>query len=212
MDNRELATLILLGATVLGLAILTARKPDLRTSLKGVDASMIAPAILIPTVLLVAWIFGLIVAAKSLGIWDGGLIFSAIFWSGATGVVLFFQSGTRKGDEPFLRPALHRALAVGVFVEIVASFFVFDLWVELLAPVATLLLLLSLIADRDPESTSAKNLVDGLLGFVGIAMALAWVVQFISGFDEFDWGHAGRQLGMPVWLTLGLLPYLYLDH
>ena len=75
---------------------------------------------------------------------------------------------------------------------------------------AFLRLLLSLIAGRDPGSASAKNLIDSLLGFIGIAMALAWVVQFISSFDEFDWGHAGRQLGMPVWLTLGLLPYLYL--
>jgi hypothetical protein len=211
MDNRELAALILLGATVLGVAILAARKPDLRASLKGVGASMIAPAILIPTALLAAWIFGLIVAAKSLGLWDDNLLFGAIFWSGATGLILFFQVGTRKGDEPFLRPALRHALAVGVFIEIVASFFVFDIWVELLlAPVATLLLLLSLIAGQDGEYASAKNLVDGLLGFIGIAMALAWVVQFISGINEFDWGHAERQLGMPVWLTLGLLPFLYL--
>jgi hypothetical protein len=211
MDNRELATLILLGVTVLGVAVLAVRKPDFRASLKGLGASMIAPAILIPSALLAAWILGLIAAADSLGLWDDGLILSAVLWSGATGVVLFFQVGTRKRDEPFLRPALHRALAVGVFIEVAASFFVFDLWVELvLAPFATLLLLLSLVASQDPKSASAKNLIDGLLGLVGIAMALAWIIQFISGFDQFDWGHAERQLGMPIWLTLGLLPFLYL--
>lgn len=211
MDNRELATLILLGLTVFGAAVLVARKPDLRASLRDVGASMIAPVILIPFVLLAAWILGLIVAANSLGLWDDGLILSAVFWSGATGVVLLFQVGTRRGDEPFLRPALHRALAVGVFLEIAVSFFVFDLWLELLlAPVATVLLLLSFVVGRDPKSARVKNLIDGLLGLVGVGMALAWVIQFISGLDRFDWEHAGRQLGMPVWLTLGLLPYLYL--
>lgn len=81
---------------------------------------------------------------------------------------------------------------------------------SVLAPFATLLVLLSLVASRDPESASAKKVIDGLLSLVGIAMALAWIIQFVSGFDQFDWGHGGRQLGMPVWLTLGLLPFLYL--
>jgi len=50
MDNRELATLILLGATVLGVTVLAVRKPDFRASLKGLgteqerELAVVAPA------------------------------------------------------------------------------------------------------------------------------------------------------------------------
>ncbi len=211
LDNRELATLILLVAGTVAVAVLAVRSRSVRESLGAVATSFAHPKVLFPLLALGGCVVGLVVLARQVGLWEGGLTFSVIAWTATTGVGLLFKVAGRKRAEPFFRPTLKWALSVTVFVEVALAFVVFSLWVELiLAIVLSVLLMFLAVAETKPELAQLKRFLGTVIGLLGFVIVGLTVARLISGWDTFDKTHALRELALPLWLTIGMTPYVYL--
>lgn len=70
--------------------------------------------------------------------------------------------------------------------------------------------MLSAVASADEKLASVKNFIDGLLGFLGLAIIALTAINLIGNWGDLDKAHLLRQLALPLWLTLGVIPYLYL--
>ncbi len=211
MDNREFATLILSAVMAVAIAAFAMRNRGTRKSLIGVFAALSAPKVIGPILGFGVWVFALVTLAKKVGLWDDGLIFPAVLWTVTAGLGLIFKLASRKSGEPFFRPMIARTFRLTVFVEIIVGLYAFSLGIELvLLIVASFLGLLSVVADSDEKYEPVKKLLDGLIGFIGLAIIVLTVVNLASGWSELDKGHILRQLVLPLWLTLGAIPYLYL--
>jgi hypothetical protein len=211
LNNRELATLILAGAIVLAIGFFAARNRSFRASLKGVVKALFAIKVLTPILALVGWVIGLALLAENVGLWDDGLVFPAALWTITVGLGLIYKLASRRSNEPFFKPILGRAFRVTVFVEVVIGLFAFSLGLELVLLVAaSFLAMLSVVARSDEKYEPARKLVDGLLGLIGLAFIALTVISLISDWDQLDKEHLLRQLALPLWLTIGVTPYLYL--
>jgi hypothetical protein len=73
-----------------------------------------------------------------------------------------------------------------------------------------LLARLSVVADKDERSRSVKKLVDGLLALIGLALLAFASRQVYANWGNIDKHAALLQLVLPIWLTIGLLPFIYL--
>jgi hypothetical protein len=211
MNNRELATVILGGLVVVAIGLYATRNPGVRASLAGVLRAFLGPKVLGPILAFGGWVFGLIALSKKVGLWDDGLIFPAVLWTASAGLGLIFKLVSRKSGEPFFRPLIRRTFSLTLFVEAIVGLVAFSLgWELALLAFATFLGMLSAVAGTDEKLASVKNFIDGLVGLIGLAVIALTAINLIGNWGDLDKAHILRQLALPLWLTLGVIPYLYL--
>ena len=206
LNNRELASLILLGALLFW--VLSYRQT--RKSLRGIVASIGQPVLLLPILGLVASVCGLVVLGRKLGLWEPALVPATAAWVLFPGMSLLYRTGTRKEGEPFFRPTVARAFNLTWLIEVFVGFYVFGVLVELSLLIMLIVLgrLSAAAADRE-RYRPVKQLVDGVLVVIGIGLLLYVAISVVTDWDELDKAFAARAFLLPVGLTLGLLPYLY---
>lgn len=203
MNNRELATVIWLG---IGLAACLFSR-EIRGALWQVARSFSHPKVLGPVVALAAWTLGLVVLAHMWGLWEPDARNDTVVWFVTVGVVLYF-SLERVTREGFFRTTALRAVAVAVFVEGFVNLAVLSLPVELvLVPAVTFLGMLVAVSEGKEEYASAHRLVTDIVSVIGLC---ALVYGSIRLAEDFDAGYTVRALVLPVWLTLGVLPLVYI--
>ena len=87
LDNREIATLILLGAA----AAWGLLQQKLRSGLGSVFRTILGPLILIPLIGILAWIGLELWVGMRLGLWNTTLIKGTVLWVVGSAGVLFFN-------------------------------------------------------------------------------------------------------------------------
>ena len=205
LNNREWATLFWLGA----LLALVLWWKETRALLGNVARIAANWKIWVPFLALVAWTAILVVLAYHIRLWTTELIRDTVIWVGS-GVALYFSVTQVARQTHFFRGTALAAFKATVFIEFYVNLYVFPFLVELiLLPMVTVLLMLSVIAGRDQRTRDVKALVDTLTALVGLALLAFVTVSLMVNWRQVDWPGTLRRLTLPIWLTLGLLPFLY---
>lgn len=207
LDNRELAALIWLGiAVVLALFLKQARAVI-------VDVFRLAfqPFILRWLFLLFAYISLEIWLGIRVGLWNPGLIKPTIIWSLGSGVGLSFSAITSTGESRFFRRALTATFAVALAVEFFMNLFVMSFLAEFfLQPTVAILATLALVAGSDEEHHPVKIFCESLLALLGFTLLGFTLWQLYINWSSLDHSQLWREFFLPIWLTVGLVPFLYL--
>lgn len=204
INNRELVLII--GVTVAFAALLLHR--GFRSS---VARASFSPVIAVPILLLAGWVVGLAFASTRIHLWDGELTIDATVWFFGTALVLLLTATQALSEERFFRRTILGIISVGVFVEVFVNLYVFSLWIELaLLPALAVLLMLSVVAGSEQRFASVKALIDTVLGLIGLALIAYVVFQIATDWQDFDRTGALRKFALPVWLTIGVVPFVYL--
>jgi hypothetical protein len=206
LNNREIAVLVWLGA---GFAWAMST-PDVRGSLWQLVKVVFSSGVLLATILAyAAWTVGLVHLAARAGLWESELTSDTVVWALAS-FALLFNSERILEDKNFLRQKVALALRATILIEVFVNLVVFPLPVELvLVPFVTLLAMLSAFSGTKPEYAQVGKLVDSLLGWIGIALLAFVAISLVVDPSRLD-GTTGLRFLLPVWLSLGLLPYSYL--
>ncbi len=206
LDNREWAALFWLVVALLW--ILSRR--DLRPSLTGLPHIVLRPLILLPLAGMLAYVALEVWIGAKLALWKTGLLKGTIIWVIASALAMFFGFN-KAAEERFFRQGIRRALGATVFAEFFINLVPFSLcWELLIQPVVTLLVLCSLAANLDGSRRQVKKGIDGLLAVIGFVLFGITARALYATWDEIDKHMLFLQFALPVWLTIGLLPYVYL--
>ncbi|HEX2192872.1 MAG TPA: hypothetical protein VHH09_06720 [Acidimicrobiales bacterium] len=182
----------------------------MRPSLWSVVRAAASPKILAPAALLAAWVTGLVVMASKVGLWDRDRATDTVFWFVTAGLVLFGRFVNVSAERHFLRRTALATLELSALVQVLSEVFVLSLVAEVtLQPVFALLGGLSVVAAREREHRQVKTLVDGLILVGSTALLLYVVVGLANNWSSLDKGDLLQQFALPVWLTVGVLPYIY---
>jgi hypothetical protein len=202
MNNREKATVIWL-AIALGAGL---RQREIRSALREVVKCFAQPKIVGPLLAFAGWTVGLVVLAHLVGLWESDVRNDTVLWFITVGVAILF-SLREVTEDGFVRKSARRALAVTALVEGFANLEVFSLAVELvLLPVLALLGALAVVSESKKEYAPVRRLVSGLLSIFGVCILLYVAGRLVADFEA---GHTLRALALPVWLTIGSLPFVY---
>ncbi len=206
LDNREVAAFTWL----LLVTFWAVSRSDVRSSLRSVGRAALHPKILASLVGLWLWSAGLVVGGYRLGIWSPNLIKDTLIWVLGPGVALLFGLADFRGDHHFFRRAAVATIRLSVVLAFFLNFYVFPLLLEfLLQPLIAGLVILSVVAERQPEHRRAKNLVDGALGMLGLALLTFAGYRALREPGSLANWETTRQFLLPVWLTLGSLPFVF---
>ena len=207
-DNRQLATIILLAA-FLGWAL---SRRDARTSARSIAKQFVHHKVLIPFLLYGVWLVVLHWLGRQLNLWNPRLIGESIFWAGVSGFALLTLAVTEAGKKDnFFR---HKTVETIKFTAFFVGFLnlkALSLVGELiLQPVATILAIMRVVAGHDEKHRSIRKPLDGALAIVGVGLLAYTVLWLVQDWSRIDKGQEVRKLFMPVWLTVGAFPFVFI--
>lgn len=204
LTNRELATLIWLGALLL---VLMARR-DGRSILRDLVGAFVPIAPLIAVFVL--YVLGLVIAGQRLGWWNPDLAKDSVIWFLTIGFPMWLNVKGASEDGYYRRTAI-RTIGVGAFVGFylnLTSFLVpVEMALQLLLLIATWM---SVMGKRDPKVKPVKKLGDWLLFLIALALALNTANELATNWATLDKAETLLSFVLPVWLTFGLLPFIFL--
>ena len=209
LNNRELAALIWIGVALLW----ALSKPDVRESFVEVIKAFLKPQILIPIAAMLAWVGLEISVGIRLALWNPALAKSTILWTvGSAGVLLFncTQIDSGGNQQHFFRRMILATVGVTAFVEFFVNLYVMSLLFELVFQiVVAALTLMVVVADQKPEHKSAKTLCERVLALIGLTLLVLTVRQLHLHWQQLNVTDVLLAFALPVWLTVGLVPFLF---
>lgn len=205
LNNREWATLVWIGV---GLIWLLWRK-ETRESSVSLLRTAANPVLVVPAIVMWAWTAIVVFVAYRLHLWTNDLIKDTVIWSIGPALGLYFSANDVGKDPHFFRRAALRTIRYSVLIEFYVNLRVFSLFVELvLLPGVTLLALLVWFAGTDEKYRPTKCVLDVLVGLVGLAIVIYVTASLIGSWRQEDPWHDLRELALPIWLTIGVLPFV----
>ena len=206
LTTREIAVvvwLIIAGAFVLS-------KRDVRSSLWNVLRISTQPVILAIAVSMTAYVLGIVLALRSVGVWSLDLMKDTIVWFLFGGIPLAFSSfASRSNDYHFLGTFLD-TIRVTVLVEFLVNEYTFSLPAELVfVPVVTMILMLRGYASAFEEYSQVHSILGWMQGIVGLAILAFVVSRAIGDIDSLLTMQTAQELLLAPVLCLLLLPFVY---
>ena len=125
--------------------------------------------------------------------------------------MLCFNCVKAAEESAFFKRIMLDTLVVAVFVEFFMNLHVFSLPVELvLQPVIIILALGGTVGGAMLQDKKIQNTCEVLLG-----LFVLWLLVYSVRQTHLRWGQIDKQslfleLGLPIWLTLGIIPFLFL--
>lgn len=205
-DNRELATLLWLTVVLCWVV----SKPQLRSGLGGVFRSILHPFIGFSILAMGGCMALEVWAGARLGIWNRELLKPTLLWAVLSGGVIFFESNKAARESRFFRTVLAETVAIGVFIEFFMNLFVMSLLAELIVqPFIVSMVTLRAVAGSKPENRQARKFLDALIALTGFAF-----LGYTAWRTYIDWATLEAravtlEFLLPVWLTVGLMPFIY---
>lgn len=203
LDNRTLASLI--GLLLILVAIFAV--PKARESALSIRKH-IGWKVTSPFATLIAYYVALIWGASRIDLWTWSQTVPTVLWFGvAIGALFSLSNAIRERD--FFRKLALRAFAWTTIIEVVVGTFVLGLgWEILLLILALPLTLLSVTAKHMGHARMASAF-DWCLALLGFGLLAYSVYNIVTHWSELDHLNLVRNLFLPVWLTLALVPFMY---
>jgi hypothetical protein len=206
-NNREWASLLWLAA--LGGWVLLRR--DTRAGMQSVIRLLVHPKLLLPLVGMALWVAGVVAVGWLAGAWSPRQTTDTAFWFAGSGLALLFSIDRSWENRHFFRHSLAATVKISVFVAFYVGLADLPLWSEMLIqPLIVFLVLVSIAAGTKEEYASVKRAIDRLIGVAGFSVLIGVGVYLVSAWRHIHPTDSGLDFALPIWLTLGVLPFVWI--
>ncbi|MXW46667.1 MAG: hypothetical protein F4109_03575 [Gammaproteobacteria bacterium] len=207
LNNREIAGLIWLSVAACYFLPRVLRKSNLRALIQA----FFVPSIIIALSTMFIWIGLELWVGSMLSIWEAALTKPTLIWAIGSGGVLFFKCQSAGSKPHFVRQTMMGTVGVVLFVQYFMNLHSMSLLAELLLQglilAATLMML---VTGRRPEYRRVERFLELLHGLVVLSLIAYSARQLYLDRHETQLSDLALEFVLPIWLTLGLLPYIYL--
>jgi hypothetical protein len=133
------------------------------------------------------------------------------FWFLFTGFKIFLQSAEAGSKDRFFRERTVELVGLAAFFEFFLNIRTFSIPVEIvLQPVLVFLILMQIVNKTKEEFRAASRLLGVTLAIVIAWLVAATVKNLVDHWDEIEVHDVIALYLVPIWLTIGTLPYIYL--
>jgi hypothetical protein len=206
-DNRQLATFVLLTAFLVWVFSTASG----RTSARDVGKQFIHPKVLIPFVLYGLWLVALHWLGWQLNLWNPKLVGESIFWAGASGFALLALAVTEAGkaDNFFRNKTIEIVKFTALFIGFLNLKSLSLIGEIVMQSIVTFLVLVRVVAGHNEEHRSLRKPLDTAISLVTLGLLAYTVYWLVHDWPRIDKGQEVRKLLMPIWLTVGAFPFVF---
>lgn len=205
LSNRDIASLVWLAV----LAVLALSRRGGREAIGGILRTL-WPTFIVPIAIYWAYLAAVMAFAWNAGFWNPDLTKDAVVWALVPGLALFFSFVSASEQRGFYPRTLGRVLGLTAIAEFYVNLAAFPLVIELLlVPIVSVLAIMSAFAALKPEFAIVKRVTDPLLLVIGLTVLGTTAVYVAGSWDSLDKRELALQFGLPVWLTLASLPFVF---
>jgi len=181
-----------------------------RASAANVVRAALNKKVLIPFLLMVAWVGLEVRFATKIVHWNADLSKGAVVWFITAGALLFGGFSEASESPRFFHDKAVETLAWPALIEFYLELYHLPILAEiLLQPFVAVLVVVPIVAAGDKKLRSAKGCSETLLALVGLALLAYVTVQTIRGWDAMDKPDLLLEFALPVGLTVGALPFIF---
>lgn len=211
LTNRELASLILLGAfIVIVLAVPKMRRAVGPPALNALKIAVTSGSLLTVWGLFLLWCAGWVTLVALVGAWNVGLLKDTLLIVFTLGFPLLFRAVNAKSGTAIMRQIVGETVAVSALLLFYLNLEPLPLWAELIVqPVVTLLVLLQFAAGRSSDGKRLQGCLGVLITVAGLGLIVWTTVQFIVNAGTRDWGGTLLELALSLWLPVVMFPFFY---
>jgi len=169
------------------------------------------PKVFSPLILMAAWVAAEVWVGSQTGLWETSLLSETVTWAVVYGftLLLSFDAASRQPD--FFRRRILAALTPLVLIEVTLDAFVLSLPAEVALQIALVVLaLLAAVPGTNERYRRVQNVAVGLLVMIIFALMVRALFLLVSDWHELDKGNLLLEAILPAWLTIGLLPFIYI--
>ncbi len=207
LDNREWAALTWFGVALLWVL----SRKDLRSAVADVLRAVLNLHILLALGGMIGYVALEVSLGSELYLWESNLAKGTFIWLLTSGLVMLFSFDHASKEPHFFRRGVIAALGVAVFIEFFMNVFILGLIAELLLQLIIVILAgVSITASGSDSQRSKKSQANFFLALIGFSLFAFTAWQFYCNWCNIDRHTLLRQLALPIWLTIGLLPFIYL--
>jgi len=207
LDNREISILTWLAV----LAVFCASKPEIRKAGAGVVRAALAPKLLIPIVMIAAYVGAGVAVLHHFEIWGLSNLKATVLWFFTAGLAMVGEvAESQQEDRYFLRAVLD-GFKISVVLEFVVNFYPLPLIGELvLVPFTAFLACMLVIAESKEEFKPVRTLLNGLLSIFGLGLLAYAGYRIYADAPAFLAPATFAEFLLPILLTIVCLPCLWL--
>lgn len=211
LTNRELASLILLGAfIVVVLAVPKMRRSVGPAALNVLKIAVTSGSLLTIWGLFLLWCTGWVTLAALVGAWNFGLLKDTLLIVFTVGFPLLFRTVNAKSGTAIMRQIGGETVALSAFLLFYLNLEPLPLWAELIfQPAVTFLVLLRFAADRRSDGKLLQGCLGVLIAVASLGLIVWTTVQFIVHAGTRDWVGTFLELALSLWLPVVMFPFFY---
>ena len=194
-----------------GLAVWICTRPRVGRSARGFIRAVVRWKILVPVLLMAAYIALAVRGLYLAGLWKQNLLTGTILWFLFSGLVLVFFQVRTDSNQSIWRLAVVDQLKAIVLVHYLVNTYTFAFLFELLlVPVLTAVVLTDVVAKRDAKNSGVAALTTWLHTLLGVGILARATHQAVSHSDPFQALDALRAVMLPLVLSTVLVLFIYL--
>ncbi|MBC8147179.1 MAG: hypothetical protein H8E98_04265 [Bacteroidetes bacterium] len=205
-NSRELAFFV----WIFLLGIWALNHKSIRESVNNVFKTFFNRTMLTITTSMIFYICFIVLLLKYIGYWDYGLLKDTIFWIIGVSFIQLFNLNKPEYENGFFIKIFKDNLKFIIIFEFLVNLFTFNFWTELiLLPLYTAIVAVYTVSDLDEKYNPAKKLTENILVGVGFVIILFISIKTFQEFSIIFTLDNFRNIGLPILLTIGYLPFLY---
>lgn len=205
-NNREWAIFIWLAIAIVALLF----QRDLRSSAGQLVRLVVEPKMLVLTGFMLSWVGLEVWAAGRWSLWTRALATDTVIWFFTTGLLLFGNYQDAAAGRSFFSRKAIQTVSATALIQGYVTLVILNLPLEFfLQPVFFLLGAISVLVATKKDYEAARKPVSAILVVLGLALLSYVSVTLISSWARIDKTNLLRQMALPIWLTVGFLPFIY---
>jgi len=213
LNEREVATAIVLATLIVAGLVNPKTRGGLLSGFAGVGKALWNRQVIGVLVAYIAWVSLCVLAAFTVGLWQGSLLKDTILTALVVGLPLLFRALNNKSGGLLLRDVGKEAVSLSAFVGFYVNLSPLPLWAEILLQVVLILLVFTQVAVQRSDPSTGQKALSGCVNFALVAVGLGLIVwstvRLASQWPTLDQKELILQLFLAVWLPLALFPFLY---
>jgi len=167
--------------------------------------------LIVPFVLLVAYVSVVVTFLKYVELWDTDLIKETLLWFFLSGISLALSFVSNYSEKGILKTIVVDNVKVIILLEFIVDDFTLSLPVELaIIPIMTFVIGIDAVAKMDDKYKSVANITTGIQSIFGLTIITFAIIQAINNYQLLGTIDSIRQIMLAPILSTALVPFIYI--